>query len=300
MAFNWQTFRIRTISSLVFMAVMLSGILWNKWSFLFLFSIIHFGCWWEYLSLTAKIRRTNIHPYIKLGFMVLGYGLVLLFCRPFYQVNTYGLKQNLAVPLSAAGFAMLILGIFQKTTISLKTFGMAALGLLYISFSIGCMINLYNPIKLLNQEPALILASYTVPLFIIVSLWINDTMAYLVGSLIGKTPFSKISPKKTWEGTIGGMILCIILIGILLPLILIPFANRSFYTYLAVISGIAAVTGTAGDLFESKLKRMANVKDSGNLMPGHGGFLDRFDSLLFAIPCTWIFNWIFFQLGAAF
>ncbi len=111
-------------------------------------------------------------------------------------------------------------------------------------------------------------------------------MAYVVGSLIGKTPFSKISPKKTWEGTLGGIILCIatvtvmgyfFTIGQFLPIV-----------YFVAIAAIAAVTGTAGDLFESSLKRRAGVKDSGRFMPGHGGFLDRFDSLLFAAPAVWM------------
>ncbi len=102
-------------------------------------------------------------------------------------------------------------------------------------------------------------------------------MAYIVGSLIGKTPLSKISPKKTWEGTIGGAILCILTIS------LIGMAT-GFYSFADwfVIATLCAFFGTVGDLLESKLKRMANVKDSGTFMPGHGGFLDRFDSLLIA------------------
>jgi phosphatidate cytidylyltransferase len=120
-------------------------------------------------------------------------------------------------------------------------------------------------------------------LLLIISIWINDTMAYIVGSLIGKTPFSKISPKKTWEGTIGGAILAVAAMTWL-------GHNCGFeYVDAAAISAIAAITGTIGDLFESKLKRTAGVKDSGSFMPGHGGFLDRFDSLLFAAPCVWVY-----------
>ena len=123
---------------------------------------------------------------------------------------------------------------------------------------------------------------------IIFSIWINDTMAYIVGSLIGKTPFSKVSPKKTWEGTIGGAILCVVVIGAI-----------AYFTHLltlkdaAIIAALCALFGTIGDLFESKLKRMANVKDSGAIMPGHGGFLDRFDSLLFAAPAVWVYVKLF-------
>ena len=117
-----------------------------------------------------------------------------------------------------------------------------------------------------------------IPCAIIFSLWINDTMAYIVGSLIGKTPLSSISPKKTWEGTIGGAVLCVGMITLV----------GTYSKWLRpldwlVISLCCAVFGTLGDLLESKLKRMAGVKDSGHIMPGHGGFLDRFDSLLIAV-----------------
>ena len=125
------------------------------------------------------------------------------------------------------------------------------------------------------------------PCAIIFSIWINDTMAYIVGSLIGKTPFSKISPKKTWEGTVGGGLLCILVIGLLGYFI--PAAQIFSPYYWICIAAICAIMGTLGDLLESKLKRMASIKDSGSFMPGHGGFLDRFDSLLIATPFVWIY-----------
>jgi phosphatidate cytidylyltransferase len=126
-----------------------------------------------------------------------------------------------------------------------------------------------------------------IPCGIIFSIWINDTMAYIVGSFIGKNPLSKISPKKTWEGTIGGIILCVAVIT------LIGYFT-GYYSVMdwIAISLCAAVFGTLGDLLESKLKRMAAVKDSGNLMPGHGGFLDRFDSLLVAIPFVFVYYYL--------
>jgi phosphatidate cytidylyltransferase len=119
----------------------------------------------------------------------------------------------------------------------------------------------------------------------VAAIWINDTMAYLVGSFIGKTPLTRISPKKTMEGTIGGIVLSIIIIGI------IGFFFNSDWAstfQLMVIAGVASISGTFGDVLESKLKRMADVKDSGHIMPGHGGFLDRFDSLLLATPFVWL------------
>ena len=162
------------------------------------------------------------------------------------------------------------------------------LGLLYITLPIVLIYNL-GVTGNLNMDPALTLKQNfhyinVIPCGIIFSIWINDTMAYLVGSIIGKTSLTKISPKKTWEGTIGGGILCVVIItwlGYLLKF----YTPRDWLW----ISSICAVFGTLGDLFESKLKRMAGVKDSGSFLPGHGGFLDRFDSFLFATPFVWLY-----------
>lgn len=147
----------------------------------------------------------------------------------------------------------------------------------------GCNFNYYDLIKNNAYNPH-------IPCLIIFSIWINDTMAYLVGSFIGKTPFSKISPKKTWEGTIGGVILCVLFIFFGTEFFLHDSKNSINYL---IISAICGVFGTLGDLLESKLKRTAKIKDSGSFMPGHGGFLDRFDSLLIATPAVFIYYIIF-------
>ncbi|HUR65671.1 MAG TPA: phosphatidate cytidylyltransferase [Chitinophagaceae bacterium] len=293
MAFNWQTFRTRTLTAIIFAAVMLVGLLWNQWSFLLLFSVIHFGCWWEYLKLSEKIHNTSIHLHVKLGLMLMGYGLMLLFCGPLYEVNGYGLKENLSLPVSIAGFILLLMGIFQKTPVKINAFGMAAIGLVYISLSWGLMMDLYSfsISKEIYHGPVgvgIATAEMVIPPTIVFSIWINDTMAYIVGSIIGKTPLSKISPKKTWEGTIGGIILGILLMALLIIKIF-KFSYAAAWYHWVTIPAIAAIAGTFGDLLESKLKRMAGVKDSGSIMPGHGGFLDRFDSLLLATPCVWLY-----------
>ena len=124
---------------------------------------------------------------------------------------------------------------------------------------------------------------FAIPLVLIVAIWVNDTMAYLVGSVIGKTPLSAISPNKTWEGTIAGVILSVVLVTKVMG-IYIPMPEKIIF----IISLTAAIAGTFGDLLESKLKRLAQVKDSGSMMPGHGGFLDRFDSILLATPFVWL------------
>ena len=286
MAFNWKTFQTRTLTAIIFAALMLTGLLWNQWSFLILFSIIHFGCWWEYLDLLEKIHHTTYNRYIRLGFILLGYGLMLWFCDNSFQINNYRLKENFSLPVSIAGFVVLIFGIFQAKRINGKAFGVAASGLIYISLSWGLMVDLYREIDISLHDYRLIVGGFAIPLIIILSIWINDTMAYVVGSFIGKTPLSKVSPKKTWEGTIGGIVLSAGVSGLISYFV---FRSWVEVIFIMILAAIASIIGTFGDLFESKLKRMAAVKDSGNIMPGHGGFLDRFDSLLLAIPAVWLF-----------
>lgn len=114
--------------------------------------------------------------------------------------------------------------------------------------------------------------------------WINDSMAYLAGSMFGKHKMcERISPKKSWEGLIAGAIFAVIM-GILNAVI---FQSLSMISWI-IVAIIIVTFGTFGDLFESKIKRELNIKDSGNILPGHGGFLDRFDSLLFAFPVVYI------------
>jgi phosphatidate cytidylyltransferase len=293
MAFNRQIFKTRTLTAAGFVVAMLTGLLWNQWSFQILFSIIHFGCWWEYLKLIEKIHKINFHPYLKMGLMVMGYGLMLWFCGPAYHVNGYGLKENISLPVSAAGFALLLTGIFQKNRIAIKSFGAALLGLLYISLCWGLMIDLYKATDFQVHDTKYVSASTFIPLAIIASIWINDTMAYMIGSLIGKTPLSKISPKKTWEGTMGGIILCTALMYFFWMAVVYSTHSSIMNMTVGIIAAIAAITGTFGDLLESKLKRTAGVKDSGSIMPGHGGFLDRFDSLLLATPGVWLYFQLF-------
>ena len=149
----------------------------------------------------------------------------------------------------------------------------------------GMMMDLYEIKSLSLFKGTQSISVGTLPLVVIAAIWINDTMAYLVGSLIGKTPLSRISPKKTVEGTAGGIVLSVVVVS-LLSIIWFPFGQTTLV--FGLVAFIAAITGTIGDLLESWLKRRAGVKDSGRFMPGHGGFLDRFDSLLIATIFVWL------------
>lgn len=285
MAFNWKTFRTRTGTAAAFVVLMLAGLLWNRWSFFILFSVIHFGCWREYQKLVLKFNPdyrfiTSFHKY---GVMLAGWCLLLYFTNDELHIGGFRLHE--------AGWWLGLLGLFVlpmmelllTRNILLKNIGYSFFGLLYISLSLGLFVDLRN--RWIEEDYQL---NRTVPLLVIFTLWVNDTMAYIVGSLIGKTPLSSISPKKTWEGTAGGIILAVAVMCLVAHL-----TERLSVVHTAFISFLAALTGTIGDLFESKLKRMAGVKDSGTLMPGHGGFLDRFDSLLFAATAAWFYAAIF-------
>lgn len=291
MAFNVQTFRTRATTAVIFVVIMLAGLLWNHWSFFLLFSVIHFGCWVEYQKLIGLIdpEYQNITPLHKYGFMIAGWAFMLTMTNNSYIIGHIQVHAIGKLLLLVSGIVLPLWLVILKKQLQLKTLGYSLLGLLYISVSWGLMIAIRN-LGLVAQGSFVFRdTGWILPVILIASIWINDTMAYIVGSFIGKTPFSKISPKKTWEGTGGGAILCVAVVSLGGYYL---FHYKDIQT-LIVISVIAAIIGTAGDLLESKLKRMAGVKDSGQIMPGHGGFLDRFDSLILATPFVWLYVFLF-------
>lgn len=293
MALNLATLKTRSLTAVIFVVVMLGGLLWSHWSFFLLFTIIHFGCWSEYQKLIGKIdpEYTTITPFHKYGVRIGGWCILLYFTNNALNIGDFSLHAIGWWTGLICVFMLPIIELLFAGNIRLRNIWLSAWGLLYISLSWGLMIDLRGQsIIAVDRGQGHIDLGPVIPCGLIFSIWINDTMAYIVGSLIGKTPFSAISPKKTWEGTIGGAVLCVAVIALLGWWIDI----YSVYDWIAIAS-IAAVTGTAGDLLESKLKRMANVKDSGALMPGHGGFLDRFDSLLVATPFVWLYVMIFMK-----
>jgi phosphatidate cytidylyltransferase len=296
MAFNLQVFKTRTLTAIIFAAVMLTGLLWNHWSFLVLFSIIHFGCWWEYFNLLEKIHNLQINKGIRWFLMISGYWLMLTIGYNDYNydfgISPFGLTISLKWGLVLLVFLMLGVFMFQNKKLSSGLKWACLFGFVYFSIGIGCMIDLYKERDIQFRDAMVVTEAKFIPLIIIASIWINDTMAYIVGSLIGRRPLSKVSPKKTWEGTIGGIILSLTLMFFLWARLVYSINDYKLNSIVASIALIASVTGTIGDLFESKLKRMAGVKDSGSFMPGHGGFLDRFDSLLFAVPAVWLFLYL--------
>ena len=293
MALNKEVFKTRALTALIFVAVMLVGLLWNFWSFVFLFSIIHFGCWFEYLKLAEKVYTSIIDSALKWLFALCGFMPMIVLGIQHYQSDIYLNIFPQAISLKLLSgcilFLSLLLLIRNNPDLSAKAVWMSFAGFFYISLSIGLFLNLRD--ISFNADNDNIGIGKVITCGTMFSIWVNDTMAYIVGSLIGKTPFSKISPKKTWEGTGGGAVLCVVVIGLLGYFI--PAAKQIAVQHWIAIAAICAIFGTAGDLLESKIKRMANVKDSGTIMPGHGGFLDRFDSLLVAAPFVWLYIKLF-------
>jgi phosphatidate cytidylyltransferase len=212
-------------------------------------------------------------------------------------------------PIIIAGLAYFIFAVFPATVITLHALLFAALFV-----SVRCIAFLFDDKARIVDEATkyIYLIGYIVLPFILLAkipfqdifyqpeiifgifilVWTNDTFAFIVGKSMGKTKlFEKISPKKTIEGFVGGLGFTLVAAAILSR-----FVDQEFYFWV-VIAVIVGVIGTAGDLVESKFKRLAGVKDSGNIMPGHGGILDRLDSVIFAAPFVFLFYQILYYVS---
>lgn len=282
MALNFSTFKVRAISAVFFVAIMMAGLIWNNWSFFILFAAIQFGCLYEYQKLMALIFPSykQIGPIHKWGLLLVGLAMMMVLGPKDLSigsllVKTIGMKGIpfiLAIVLLGALLDIKKGGMLQNLAISF-------FGLIYIPMSLSLFFQLKNILSIaffFNW-------SFLIPFLVILSIWVNDTMAYIAGSIIGRTPLSTISPNKTWEGTVAGIIIAVLVMSKVVGM-WVPIHQNIIF----VISLVSSIAGTFGDLFESKLKRLAGVKDSGSMMPGHGGFLDRFDSILFAVPFVWL------------
>ena len=200
MALNKATFKTRALTALFFCLIMLAGMLIGPWSFFILFSIIHFGCWSEFQKLVGKIdpEYAMITPFHKYGVMIAGWCIMLYFTNDAFTL--FGLR------LHALGwwlgltfmFVLPMVELLFAKNIQLKNIGHSTFGLVYISLAWGLMMDLRVMFMGVEDgnERVYVDTGWYIPLVLIIAMWINDTMAYLVGSWFGKTPFSKISPKK--------------------------------------------------------------------------------------------------------
>lgn len=262
----------RAFTALIFVLVMLGGLYGGRYSFALLFAVITVLCLWEYLSMVLD-KHTRKDYWRKL--LGVGMGLVPFIMATVVQLNLVNNPEDFIL-ISALLFSPFIFTafIYELSTASEQPFTNVAfifLGMIYIGvpFALLDLIAFNGEHFYANTVFGLLLMS-----------WANDTGAYLVGSQFGKHRlFERISPKKTWEGTIGGMVITMLLaIGLHFV-----FDELRLVDWL-VIGSIVAIFGTLGDLVESMLKRSVHIKDSGTLLPGHGGMLDRFDGFIFILP----------------
>lgn len=283
MALNINTLITRTLTAIVFVAVLLGAILFNYITFSVLFLIVSVWGLYEFYKLSEKL---GAKPYKALGLL----SGCILYCYGVYQnsnVSLYVSSEKLFLVSIPLVFSVFIAGLFDKKTNTILNIAHTLMGIIYavIPFvfllNISCFDRNYTQHHVSeNWSDNFAPYNYHYVLGIILLIWACDVSAYLVGSLVGKNKlYERISPGKTWEGTIGATILtvgCSLIISKWYP----ELATKHWI----MISIMVSILGTIGDLVESMLKRQAGVKDSGKIMPGHGGILDRFDSLLFVSP----------------
>ncbi|MBK9283897.1 MAG: phosphatidate cytidylyltransferase [Sphingobacteriaceae bacterium] len=277
MALNIKTLLTRSITGIVFVMVLLSFMLWNYYSFSLFFFVVAMIGLYEFYKISGKL---NAKPLIVPGYV---FAVLLYLSNCLFDFDDLGLNMKMVILGTKISLALGFILIFTGSILSRKENAIHD-----ALFTIGGVIYVVLPLSLLNQLVFNVETGYTydpkMVLGIILLIWCNDTFAYLGGSLFGKRKLiERISPGKTWEGTFTGIILSFAL-SFLLNTLLIPLPN-----YLWMIMGVLVpIFATLGDLIESKLKREADVKDSGKLMPGHGGILDRFDSLLLVSPMVYL------------
>ena len=262
---------VRAITGFFFVSFIIVATILGDWYFQVLFGIVAILSLNEFYSL---FKNSNVKPNISQGIIV-GALLYLLSLYSIYQneVSVY-LAGLLVILLPLVGFAEL----YRKKTTPFQNMGVTLVGLFYIILPFV----LINVMRLSTDD-------FWTVLSIFILTWCSDTFAYLVGRKIGKRKlFERISPNKSWEGFIGGLIFSVIA-----GLVIAYFTDDSYVKYI-VYGIVIASFGTIGDLVESMLKRSLNIKDSGTILPGHGGLLDRFDAVIFTIPVIFFVELFFF------
>ena len=261
----------RTITGLLYALALIASLVINYFTFyVFFFIVLALGLK-EFYQL---VEKKDIIPQKTLGFVM---SLGLYFSSYLLHVNEKMslLTLNLLLALT---FLLFAVELFRSKEISFVNIGATILGVIYVALPLSLLTFLAFDTN--NQY------SYHLILSVFILVWLSDVGGYFAGINFGKHKLlERISPKKTWEGVAGGLLLCIIGSYILSQF----FPIMNIYMWL-VLGMLVCVSSVIGDLIESMLKRSANIKDSGNILPGHGGILDRFDSVLFVIPIVYIFK----------
>ncbi len=262
-----QQLRTRIVSGLIFGAIVLGLIFIHQYTRYLFLILVGALCLWEYHKITLKQTKTTAFWTII--------GIILLFSSLVIEVdvNIY----RILLFLSALWALLCVLNLFVPklplhSSLSVGTAFMYIVLPLFLFITYG-------------KDQDLMVAL----LVMIGLIWISDSAAYFVGSAIGKRKlFERLSPKKTKEGFYGAGMTTVIC-----AFVLYSFVQTHILQYWIALGLSIWLFGTLGDLFESQLKRQFGLKDSGNVMPGHGGFLDRFDSFIFSIPFVLLISLIF-------
>ena len=270
-----SNFLQRAITGILFVGVLVGCILYDPWTFSALFVVISALTIREFGHLINQVEGVSINKNITMLAGVYLYMAVMAFCT-----NLSGSK--IFLPYLLLIMYLMISELYLKKENPVMNWAYSMLSQLYIALPFA-MLNVLS----FHTSPMDTSVSYNpiLPLSVFVFIWLSDTGAYCVGSLIGRHRlFERISPKKSWEGSIGGGIVAIGSSFIFAHYF--PIMNMAEWAGLALI---VVIFGTWGDLTESLLKRQLHIKDSGAILPGHGGMLDRFDNALMAIPAAVVY-----------
>ncbi len=272
---------LRTLTGIVYVGLICSTVLLGGWSFIVFFSLIAVMALGEFYQLcnssTGGENVTTLVMDIAGGLiMCVGLGCVNLSLMPPFTTAVLGGTFFTVYLLYLV--IRLVIQLYSQETSPLTNLAYSYMGQMYIALPLGLMSMFYT----LPDGKFLLLATF-------IMIWLNDTGAFLVGSAIGKHKlFPRISPNKSWEGFIGGMVFCVASSFIFKYCFPEYFESMSIFA----LCGMGLVVGafaTWGDLVESLIKRTLGVKDSGKILPGHGGILDRIDSLLLVIPAALLY-----------
>ena len=274
-----KNFIVRTITSVFFVAAIVTSFL-NPQAMTLLFSIVTGMTVWEFAGLV------NERPYISINRFICTVSGVYLFLA-MIGYNSGMTPATVFIPYLVSIVYLMVAELYLKAKDPINNWAYTMLSQLYIALPFS-LIN----VLAFRSAGYDIQYSYLAPLSVFVFLWMNDTGAYLCGSLLGRHKlFPRISPGKSWEGSIGGGIL-VIAIAVLVWYLTEQYGVNDLNLNAIEWAGLGltiVIFGTWGDLIESLMKRTLGIKDSGTILPGHGGILDRFDSSLMAIPAAVVY-----------
>lgn len=271
----------RLITGTIFVVVLVSAIWFSAWTMAALFLLITILGLHEFYKLSEK---SGAHAQKKYGTIA---GALIVLLMFFSKASPTPFSFLLLLPIL---FLPFFIELFRKKENPFANIGWTLLGIIYVAFPFAFLVLTFTPIRLLHDAlygATLKMQAYDYrPLLtIFVLIWISDSLAYVCGRLFGKHKlWERISPKKTWEGFIGGFIFTVAAGGMIAHWVFADQFHHHQEIIWICVAAVISVSGMLGDLVESLFKRSIDVKDSGTILPGHGGILDRFDALLLATP----------------